>query len=80
MTFQSPVPDHTIEPGFPYGDFTVYAAGFTYNFTWLSFDLAYSYHDFDSRHVANQEPQHPGQTGTYSGRDSVFGIAARWRF
>ncbi|HEY4563592.1 MAG TPA: outer membrane protein transport protein [Thermoanaerobaculia bacterium] len=77
---QSPVPDHTIEPGFPYGDFMVYAAGFTYDFPWVSFDLAYSYHDFDSRRASNQEPQNPGRTGTYGGRDSVFGIAARWRF
>ena len=77
---QSPVPDHTIEPGFPYGDFMVYAAGFTYEFAWVSFDLAYSYHDFDSRRASNQEPQNPGRTGTYGGRDSVFGIAARWRF
>ncbi|HEY4596493.1 MAG TPA: outer membrane protein transport protein [Thermoanaerobaculia bacterium] len=77
---QSPVPDHTIEPGFPYGDFMVYAAGFTYEFSWVSFDLAYSYHDFDSRRASNQEPQNPGRTGTYGGRDSVFGIAARWRF
>ncbi|HET9211114.1 MAG TPA: outer membrane protein transport protein [Thermoanaerobaculia bacterium] len=77
---QSPVPDRTIEPGFPYGDFTVYAAGFTYDFPWISFDLAYSYHDFDSRNASRQEPQSPGRTGTYSGRDSVFGITARWRF
>ena len=77
---QSPVPDRTIEPGFPYGDFKVYAAGFTYDFSWVSFDLAYSYHDFDSHRASNQEPQNPGRTGTYGGRDSVFGIAARWRF
>ncbi|HEY3568689.1 MAG TPA: outer membrane protein transport protein [Thermoanaerobaculia bacterium] len=77
---QSPVPDRTIEPGFPYGDFMVYAAGFTYNFAWVSFDMAYSYHDFDSRNASRQEPQNPGRTGTYSGRDQVFGITARWRF
>ena len=77
---QSPVPDRTIEPGFPYGDFMVYAAGFTYDFPWVSFDLAYSYHDFDSRNVSGQEPQNPGRTGTYGGRDQVFGITARWRF
>ncbi len=77
---ESPVPDRTIEPGFPYGDFMVYAAGFTYNFPQISFDMAYSYHAFDNRQAANQEPQYPGRTGTYSGRDQVFGITARWRF
>lgn len=77
---QSPVPDRTVEPGFPYGDFTVYAAGFGYDFTQISFDLAYSYHSFSDRSAAHQEPQYPGRTGTYGGRDSVFGITARWRF
>jgi long-chain fatty acid transport protein len=77
---QSPVPDRTIEPGFPYGDFTVYAAGFGYDFATISFDMAYSFHSFDSRKAAHQEPLSPGVTGTYSGRDSVFGLTARWRF
>jgi long-chain fatty acid transport protein len=77
---QSPVPDQTLEPGFPEGDATVYAAGFSYNATQISFDMAYSYHAFDSRSVANQEPMNPGRTGTYYGRDQVFGLTARWHF
>jgi long-chain fatty acid transport protein len=77
---QSPVPDRTIEPGFPYGDVMVYAAGFTYNFPQISFDMAYSYHSFDSRDVGRQEPLSPTRTGTYSARDQVFGLTARWRF
>jgi long-chain fatty acid transport protein len=77
---QSPVPDRTIEPGFPYGDFKVYAAGFTYNFPAISFDMAYSYHAFDSRAASRQEPQNPTRTGTYEARDQVFGLTARWRF
>jgi long-chain fatty acid transport protein len=77
---QSPVPDRTVEPGFPLGDATVYAAGFSYDFPQISFDLAYSYHSFNSRNAPRQEPLNPGVSGTYSARDSVFGITARWRF
>jgi long-chain fatty acid transport protein len=77
---QSPVPDRTVEPGFPYGDFMVYAAGFGYDFATISFDMAYSYHKFDSRSAPHQELENPAVTGTYTGRDSVFGLTARWRF
>jgi long-chain fatty acid transport protein len=77
---QSPVPDRTVEPGFPYGDFMVYAAGFGYDFATISFDLAYSYHKFDSRNAPHQELANPAVTGSYGGRDSVFGLTARWRF
>jgi long-chain fatty acid transport protein len=77
---QSPVPDRTLEPSFPYGDATVYAAGFSYDFPKISFDMAYSYHSFDSRTVGNQEPFNPARTGTYYARDQVFGLTARWRF
>ncbi len=77
---QSPVPDRTVEPGFPYGDFMVYAAGFGYDFATISFDMAYSYHSFDNRQAPHQEVENPTVVGTYSGRDSVFGLTARWRF
>ena len=71
----SPVPDRTVEPGFPRGDAMVYAAGFGYNFPQLSFDLAYSFHTFDSR-SARTRSCNPAVTGTYSGRDSVCGLGA----
>jgi long-subunit fatty acid transport protein len=74
------VPDRTIEPGFPLGDATVYAAGFSYDFPVVSFDMAYSYHAFSNHAAPNQEPLNPGRSGTYSARDQVFGVTARWRF
>ena len=58
---QSPVPDRTVEPGFPYGDFMVYAAGFGYDFATISFDMAYSYHSFDSRNAAAPGAAEPGR-------------------
>ena len=45
----SPVPDGTIEPGFPQGDATVFALGASYNLPALSFDAGYSYHQYDTR-------------------------------
>ncbi len=77
---QSPVPDRTIEPGFPRGDSLVYAAGFSVDFPQLTFDLGYSFHTFDDRGARNQELQNPGRTGTYSSRDQVWASSVRWRF
>src|SRR6202035_5519017 len=42
----SPVPSRTLEPGFPRGDAKIYAAGFTYNFPQISFDVGYSIHQY----------------------------------
>ena len=74
----SPVPDRTVEPGFPKGDALVYAAGFSYNFPAISFDLGYSYHTHDSRGARNQEPD-PRVNGSYSGDEQVWGFSVRWR-
>ena len=76
----SPVPDSTVEPGFPRGDAMVYAAGFTYNFPQLSFDVGYSFHDYDDRGTRSQELLNPNRTGTYSAADQVWGFAVRWRW
>lgn len=76
----SPVPGGTLEPGFPRGDATVYAIGFSYNFPQLSFDVGYSFHDHDDRGASGQEPASPGVRGTYSANDQVWGVSARWRF
>jgi len=76
----SPVPDETVEPGFPKGDAMVYAVGFGYSFPAISFDVGYSYHMFDDRGARNQEPEHPNVSGTYSGDEQVWGFSVRWRF
>ena len=55
----SPVPNSTLEPGFPRADALVYAAGISYDFPQLSFDLGYSFHDYDSRGAGGQELRNP---------------------
>jgi long-chain fatty acid transport protein len=75
----SPVPDRTLEPGFPRGDAMVYAIGFTTNLARISFDLGYSLHKYDDRRAANQEVLNPTRTGTYSTNEPVWGFAVRWR-
>jgi long-chain fatty acid transport protein len=76
----SPVPASTLEPGFPRGDATVYAAGFSYNFPQISFDMAYSYFDYGNRGASNQELLNPGRAGSYSSREQRWGASVRWRF
>jgi long-chain fatty acid transport protein len=76
----SPVPSGRLDPGFPRGDALVYAAGLTWNFPLLSFDLGYSYHDHDSVSSDFQELLDPGVVGTYSAHDNVWSAGARWRF
>jgi long-chain fatty acid transport protein len=75
-----PSPVRNVEPGFPRGDATVYAAGFSYNFPQLSFDLAYSLHEAKSLDAPHQDPLAPGLTGRYTSRESVWAASARWRF
>jgi long-chain fatty acid transport protein len=75
----SPVPDRTVEPGFPRGDAWVYAAGFSYNFPDISFDVGYSRHQHDSRNAPRQEPLNPTVNGSYESTDQVWGFAVRWR-
>jgi long-subunit fatty acid transport protein len=75
----SPVPDRTLEPGFPRGDAMVYAIGFTVNLPHISFDVGYSLHQHDRRGAANQEPFNPTRTGSYSTNDPTWGFSVRWR-
>ncbi|HEX2642531.1 MAG TPA: outer membrane protein transport protein [Thermoanaerobaculia bacterium] len=75
----SPVPDRTVEPGFPRGDAWVYAAGFSYSFPDISFDVGYSRHQHDNRGGPRQEPLNPTVNGSYSATDQVWGFAVRWR-
>jgi long-chain fatty acid transport protein len=76
----SPVPDDNVEPGFPRGDALVYAAGFSYNLSWISFDLGYSFWDYDDRRAAGQELQRPNVRSTYSAHEQVWSFSARWRY
>ena len=76
----SPVPDGNVEPGFPRGDALVYAAGFSYNLSWISFDLGYSFWDYDDRRAAGQELQRPNVQSTYSAHEQVWSFSARWRY
>jgi long-chain fatty acid transport protein len=79
----SPVPDATLEPGFPRGDAYVLALGASYGFEGLSFDLGYSYWFYEDRDAVLFTGVHTGAlapvTGTYSARAQVFSISARWR-
>ncbi len=76
----SPVPGHTLEPGFPRGDAMVYAIGASYNQPGISFDLGYSFHDFEDRDATGLEALNPGRSGRFSGNDQVWSASARWRF
>jgi long-chain fatty acid transport protein len=74
----SPIPRRTVEPGFALGDALVYGTGITYRIRDISFDLGYSYFQYDSRDAGGQELQHPQVTSTYKTRDQVFGFSISW--
>ncbi len=76
----SPVPGNTLEPGFPRGDAMVYALGASYNQDWISFDLGYSFHDYEERSATGLELLNPNRTARFSARDQVWSASARWRF
>jgi long-chain fatty acid transport protein len=79
----SPVPDATLEPGFPRGDAYVLSLGGSYGFQGLTFDLGYSYWLYDDRDAVLFTGSHTDAIapvrGTYSARSQVFSISARWR-
>ena len=79
----SPVPDATIEPGFPRGDAYVVALGGSYNLEGLSFDLGYSYYIYEDRDAVLHSSTPTGAfapvAGTFSARAQVFSFSARWR-
>ena len=76
----SPVPEKTLEPGFPRGDAWAIGLGGSYNLEWISFDLAYSFRDFKSRTLTGQIPGDPNRPATYGGNEQVWAASARWRF
>jgi long-chain fatty acid transport protein len=75
----SPVPDRTIDPGFPRGDGRGLACGASADFGWVAFDLGYSYFAYGDRTVTGQEPD-PAARSTYSSSAQVISASARWRF
>lgn len=74
----SPVPNGTVEPGFPRGDAWVYGLGASYNFPDISFDVGYSRHEHERRGAPRQEPN-PTINGGYVATDQVWGFSVRWR-
>jgi len=76
----SPVPSGNLEPGFPRGDALVYAVGGSYNLSWISFDLGYSYWDHDDRTVTGQVLSAPTTRSTYTATEQVWSFSARWRY
>ncbi len=76
----SPVPASTVEPGFPRGDAMVYAAGFSYSFPQISFDVGYSFHEHNNRRVEGQELLNPAAGGRYTASLQAWAFAVRWRY
>lgn len=79
----SPVPDSTVEPGFPRADAWAIALGGSYDMEGLSFDFGYSYFFYDDRDaVLSSAIPTAGLvpvTGSFSARSQVFSVSARWR-
>lgn len=68
------------EPGAARGDALVYALGASFDLdARLSFDLGYSYHDFDAL-TGERQLQPAGGAATYEARAQLFSVSARWRF
>jgi len=77
----SPATGENAAPDFPRSDAMVYAAGFSYGFPQISFDVGYSFHEHNSRSVEGQEPlTNPTRSGRYTSSDQVWGFGVRWRF
>jgi long-chain fatty acid transport protein len=77
----SPVPDSTIEPGFPRGDAFVAALGGSYNMESISFDVGYSYYFYEDRDATlhTEPPANGTVAGTFSARSQIFAFSVRWR-
>lgn len=65
----------TVDPGFPRGDAIVYGLGTSYILPTVTFDLGYSFWDYDDRSSSGL-----GTGGTYSAREQVWSVSARWGF
>jgi long-chain fatty acid transport protein len=76
----TPVPEETLEPGFPRDDAWVYAVGFSYRYRTTSIDVGYSFHDHRNREARGQEAQSPGVESTYKARNQVWAFSLSWRW
>jgi long-chain fatty acid transport protein len=76
----TPVPDHTVEPGFPRGNAYIAAVGLSYNLPHITFDAGGSFSFNQSRNAPNQQPFNPLAGGNYTGDDRVWSGSVRWRF
>jgi long-chain fatty acid transport protein len=74
----SPVPESTIEPGFPQGDAVVLALGASCSFPGVAFDIGYSYYQYSDSKASLDGLDFP-VNGTFSSRSQVFSVSARWR-
>jgi long-chain fatty acid transport protein len=64
-----------VDPGFPRGDALVYGLGASYVLPTVTFDVGYSFWDYDDRRSAGF-----AAPGTYSAREQVWSASARWSF
>ena len=71
----SPVPSSRIAPAWPRGDAIVYAAGASFRYARVTFDLGYSFHDHDD--ASSRVFETPG---TFSSHENVWSASARYRF
>ena len=76
---ESPIPDATVEPGYSRGDAYVIAFGASYNLPDISLDIGYSFHTYQDRDAAGQEPLQPTIAGQYSGSLQAWSVSGRWR-
>lgn len=74
----SPVPENTLEPGFPRGDALVLGVGASYVVEAITFDLGYSFHDYSNQNVRGIE-SNPTTPGRFEGREQVWSVSVRWR-
>jgi long-chain fatty acid transport protein len=73
----TPAGGTAIEPGAARGDALVYAVGASFDLDErLSFDLGYSFHDFESLGAGGLDG---GAVEDYAAHSQVFAVSARWR-
>lgn len=76
----TPAGGDAVEPGAARGDAMVYALGASYAVNEkVTFDLGYSFHDFDTLSASGQG-EDPATRSTYVSRAQVWSAGARWRF
>ena len=74
----SPVPEETLDPGFPRGDAIVVGLGFGYRSGPFRFDAGYSFHHHDDVSRTSPLTVFPPLETTYSARNQAFGFSIGW--